>query len=169
MSRKNIKGVITDTIGYTGVVTLSTRVRGKEVKLATIHNNGGWPLFDFLADCLVGNFDTAKIARPNRILLLNIDDSNSITKANDTGFIPLASVPEKVYNDAEGIVKYRFTIPQDYFVGTNFNAVGLYTGTATDADVENYAAFCYIGDKLSISDLKISSVLLLDWELHISN
>jgi hypothetical protein len=169
MIRKNIKGAITDTVNYTGAVTLSKCVRGKEIKLATIHNNGGRPLFDFLADCLVGNFDEAKITRPNRILLLNKDSEDYLTKATDTGFISMTSAPEKVYSASEGIVKYSFTIPQEYIAGTNFNAIGLYTGAATDADIENYAAFCYLGDKINVQELKTSSVVLLDWELHISN
>jgi hypothetical protein len=164
----NIKGTAINSLAYTGIVKLSQYIGRKKFTIAQMHNAGGKPLFDFLADCLVGDFEIAKLDRPTKILLLNEDENNNLSKANDTGFIYLTSKPEKVYDEAEGIVRYSFIIPQDIFANTNFNAVGLYTGTATTVDIEDYAAYCYIGTDV-LNDISISSVLVLDWELHISN
>lgn len=168
MSNTNKQGIVSNTLSYTGVVKLSRYTQGKKFNIITKHNAGGKALFDFLADCLAGDFDIAKLDRPNKILLLNEDENYKLTKATDTSFITLMSKPEKVYSDFEGIVRYSFIIPQDWFAGTNFNAVGLYTSTATTDDIENYAAYCYLGSD-ALSDVSISSVLVLDWELHISN
>lgn len=168
MSNTRVKGTTVNSLGYTGIVTLSQYIRGKKRIVAKIHNRGNKPLFDFFADCLVGNFDTAKLYRPNKIMLLYKDDENVLHKAEDTDFIYLLSNPEKVYNDTEGVVRYSFIIPQDRFAGKNFNAIGLYTKAADGIDVNNYAAYCDIKQD-TIRDVSLSSVLVLDWELHISN
>jgi hypothetical protein len=87
--------------------------------------------------------------------------------AQNTGFIYMLSKPEKVHNDVNGVVRYSFVIPQEFFSGIDFNAIGLYTSSATGVDLNDYAAI--IGVDLENISLSISSVLVLDWELHISN
>lgn len=168
---KELRGTAKNNIAYTGVVKLSQYTNGKKFAIAEIHNEGGKPLFDFLTDCLIGDFDIAKADRPTKILLLNIDEDDEINKADNTSFIYLLSKPEKVYSENAGIVKYSFIIPQEYFAAgnangaTRFNAIGLYTDSAKDA--KDYAACCKVDT--SEWSISISSVLVLDWELHISN
>ena len=170
MSRK-LQSAAVKHIEYTGIVTLSQYTKGKKFTIAKIHNTGGKPLFNFLADCLTGDFDIAKMDRPTKILLLNIDDAHQVTAAKNTSFIYLLSKPEKVYSEAGSIVKYSFIIPQEYFAAgnangaTRFNAIGLYANSATSA--EDYAAYCEVDT--SDWSISISSVLALDWELHLSN
>jgi hypothetical protein len=167
---KNIKSIAQNNIGYTGVVRLSQYTCNKKFTIAEIHNEGGKPLFDFLADCLVGNFTEASANMPTKISLLYKDDAENYEQAEGTSFIYLLNAPERVYNEKEGVVRYSFIIPQEYFAGGNpnsvrFNAIGLYCDS-TD-DINYYAARCDIPvDDWSIS---ISSVLVLDWELHIAN
>jgi hypothetical protein len=165
---KNIKSAAINNLEYTGIVKLSQYTNGKRFTVLEKHNEGGKALFNFLTDCLIGDFDIAKIDRPSKIMLLNHDGSGNLTKATNTSFIYLLSKPEKLYSaEKEGIVRYSFMIPQDYFIGTDFNAIGLYTSSASELDLADYAAFCEVN--LSDVNLSISSVLLLDWELHISN
>lgn len=167
----NVKGKTANNIGYTGIVTISQYVKSKKIVLAQSHNEGGVALFNYLASCLAGDFSVAEVTRPSKIMLLNVDDTSGkarqITRARNAEFIPILAKPEQVYSAAEGIVRYSFIIPQDALAGTNFNAVGLYTATATYADFEDYAALSIIN--LDRSNLSLSSVLVLDWELHISN
>lgn len=168
---KKLRGTAINNIAYTGVVRLSQYTNDKKFIIAEVHNEGGKPLFDFLAECLIGDFDIAKLDRPTKILLLNIDDKNNITPAENTSFIYLLTKPDMLYSEDESIVNYSFMIPQEYFAAgnangaTRFNAIGLYPNSATSA--EDYAAYC----KIDTSDwsISISSVLVLDWELHISN
>lgn len=166
---KQIKSVAKNNIGYTGVVKLSQYTGNKKFIIAEIHNEGGKPLFDFLSDCLTGNFTVASANVPNKILLLNIDEETypaEIKAADDADFIYLLTMPEKVYSEEEGIVRYSFIIPQEYFTSSKrFNAIGLYADSAEYA--EDYAAYCKVDT--STWSVSISSVLVLDWELHIAN
>jgi hypothetical protein len=163
----NIKGKAINSLSYTGIVRLSQYTNGKKVTIAEEHNEGGKILFNFLADCLVGDFDIARQDRPTKILLLREEDGN-LAKASNTSFIYLLTRPEKVYSkENECVIRYSFIIPQEYFIGTNFNAIGLYAESADEYNVSDYAAYCYVeANEWSISR---SSVLILDWELHISN
>jgi hypothetical protein len=169
---KNIRSTTKNSLEYTGIVKLSQYTKGKRFTIAEIHNEGGKPLFNFLADCLAGNFASAKTDVPTKILLLNVDkEKNIIEAAENTSFIYLLTNPEKVYSEDAGIVKYSFIIPQEYFAAGNangairFNAIGLYTNSAQDA--KDFAAKVEVDT--SKWSLSISSVLVLDWELHISN
>lgn len=169
MSRLNVKSTAVNSLEYTGIVTLSQYIGGNKVTLAKFHNTGGKTLFNFLANCLIGDFAIAEQNLPTKILLLHEDDEKTLTKASNTGFIYLLAKPELVYSkDAESIVRYSFIIPQDFFTGSSFNAIGLYTNAATETDIEDYAAMVnnISFDTINVS---VSSVLALDWELHISN
>lgn len=166
--RTNIKGTTINSLKYTGIVTISQCTGTKKTILSRSSNTGGISLFTYFADCLLGDFDVASLNRPTKIMLLNIDDSGIITKEQNATFITLLTKPEKVYSETEGIVRYSFIVPQDQIIGTNFNAVGLYAASATDADLYNYAACSRIVD-LDRNSMALSSVLTLDWELHITN
>ena len=163
-----IKGIATNALGYTGIVTLSQYSGKKKRILTQAHNAGGRALFTYLASCLAGDFDTVNVNRPTKIMLLNCDEQGSIvSKATNTSFITLLTKPELVYSAKEGIVRYSFVVPQDLLIGTTFNAIGLYPSSATEADIEDYAACCAI--TIDRNNMSLSSVLVVDWELHISN
>jgi hypothetical protein len=171
MSRK-LNGTTASNIMYTGIVRLSQYTNGKKFTVAEIHNKGGKALFDFLANCLVGDYELAQADRPHKILLLNIDDeTKEIKQAANTSPIRPLTTPERVYSADEGIVKYSFIVPQEYFAAggasgaTRFNAIGLYPESA--GTVEDYSAYCLVDT--SNWSISMSSVLVLDWELHISN
>ena len=152
-----------------------TYTNNKKTKLAQVHNVGGNPLFNFLTDCLIGDFDVAKASRPTKIKLLkySTDTNNpensisgySFESASD--FIYLQTKPEKVYASSNGAVVYSFIISRTMLEKTDFNGIGLYTDSATAEDLNNFAAFCPI--TVSKSSLSASAVLVVDWELIISN
>lgn len=167
INEKNLKGTAINTVEYTGIVTLSQYIKGKKAIISKTYNSGGKALFEFLTDCLLGDFDVAKIDRPTKILLLN-EAGGVLTKANNTGFVSLLANPVKIYDTNAGIIRYSFHITQDLFAGTTFNAIGLYPNSATDLDLDNYAAICNINPN-DLDGLSVSSVLVLDWELHLSN
>lgn len=163
-----MKNIAKNTLGYTGIVTLSQYNGAKKVKLAQLHNKGGNPLFNFLSDCLIGDFDVAKTRRPEKIMLLNYDEQTQTHSKASAGFVHLVSKPEKVYSASAGIVRYSFIITRDILESaSSFNRLGLYTNAATDQDLEDFAAYCDI-DILG-SSISASSVLVVDWELVISN
>jgi hypothetical protein len=162
-----MKGTAANTIGYTGIVTLSQYINSKKIVITKVHNEGKLPLFNFLADCLAGDFDIAKIDRPTKIMLLNESEDGVCTKAGNASFIHILAKPERVYSATEGIVRYSFLIPPEAIIGANCNAIGLYTASASEADLDDFAAHCIVD--LDSSGISLSSILLVDWELHISN
>lgn len=166
MKHTHLKGTTMNTLGYAGMVTLYQHTGTKKTVLARKHNEGGRALFNYLADCLLGDFAAAKSECPTKVMLLNINDDGSITKASNTSFIHILTKPERVYNETDGVVRYSFIVPQD-MLSTSFNAIGLYPASATEADLEDYSAYCSIA--LDSNSLSLSTVLVIDWELHISN
>lgn len=169
-----MKNTAINTLEYTGMVTLSQYVNSKKIKLMQVHNEGGNPLFNFISDCLVGDFDVAKVNLPTKIMLLKytdeIDPTGNITGMTiekKSGFIYLLSKPEKIYNTSKGIVKYSFMLSRDILESTDFNSIGLYTSNTSELYPENYAAFCKVN--ISKNDISTSSILVVDWELNISN
>jgi hypothetical protein len=159
-------GTANNSIAYAGIVTLSQQVNTKKFTLAKMHNAGGISLFNFMADCIAGDFSNANVNRPKMIVLLNKDDSGNYTLAENAEWVALLSNPERVYSLTEGIVRYSFIIPYEQLAGSNFNAIGLYSNKTTD--LQNFSAVCHI-DAEDISNLSKSSSLAVDWELHICN
>jgi hypothetical protein len=163
-----MKNTATNTLEYTGIVTISQYIGSKKVKLTQVHNEGGTALFNFLSDCLVGDFDLAKIVRPTTIMLLNYSnetdaDGNIIGKSytRASKFIHLLTKPEKVYTPSKGTVRYSFILTRDNLEGVNFNSIGLYTNAASELDPENFAAFCEVTN-FNINDISSSAVLVVD-------
>jgi hypothetical protein len=160
-----------NNLSYTGIVTLSQYNKRKKVPILTAYNSGGFHLFNFLADCLIGDFNTAALDRPNKILLLNIEDDEATqtrTMSRLSGFIYSMTV-EKVYDKDSMVVRYSFIVPRDYLSDSQFNGFGLYTDSVSENNfINSYAAICKLNTFNSnmISD---SSVLVVDWELIISN
>jgi hypothetical protein len=173
MKDTKISGQAASSLGYTGIVTLSQCTKTRKILLHRAHNSGGKALFDYLAACLAGDFTKAKNNRPTKIMLLNIDESGNKSRAGNSRFISLLSGPEVLVDtDAtESAVRYSFTIPPEDILGANnINALGLYTQQATDSpdDLNNAAAYCMI-DLSNVPNISLSSILVLDWELHIAN
>jgi len=167
-----MKNRAVNTLKYTGVVTLSQYIGSKKVKIAQIHNTGGNPLFNFLADCLIGDFTVAKASMPSKIMLLKRDESamNGFTSLTD--FIHLLTKPEKVYKsetNTTSVARYSFIISKDMLSSiNNFDGfgIGLFTDGASIDEPWNYAAFCELN---LTKNALVNSSLVVDWELSFSN
>ena len=160
-----------NTLNYTGIVTLSQYVGDKTIQIDRIQNAGGSALFDFLYDCLMGEFDRSK--RPTKIMILTrqpVDDAGVYGYVPASGFIFLRTVPTKdIEKDSNGGVKYSFVIPRDIFENlgaTDTLYLGLYSHKTAWEDTNDYMAICKL--EQSSSELQNSS-LVVDWELFITN
>ena len=164
-----MKNKAINNIEYTGIVTLSQYIGSKKVTLAQYHNSGSYSLFNFFADCLIGDFEVAKLHRPTKIMLLSQDETTK-EYSSLSGFIYQTSKPEKVYATAKGAVKYSFIIPKDLIMtiqAETISHIGLYADSARDLDISDFSAIVPVSfnnDKISAS-----SAVLVDWELNISN
>ena len=166
-----MKSSTANPLKYTGIVTLSQYTGNKKRKIAQMHNTGGNPLFSFFSDCLIGDFESARINRPIKIMLLKqvlSDGADSEpTYESKSDYIYLTTPAEKVYYSTltEGVVRYSFVVTREELENTDFNCIGLYTNSTKLSDFRDYAAICSVGN-MNISP---SSALLIDWELIISN
>jgi hypothetical protein len=167
-----MKNKAVNSLKYTGIVTLSQYIGSKKIKIAQIQNTGGNPLFDFLSDCLVGDFTRAETLRPTKIKLLKRAkplNSTEYTYTSESGFIYLFTSPEKIYSSTKSVVRYSFMVSREQIDElSNFEGlgIGLYPDGASEDALENYAAFCKVD--LNRNDL-VNAALVVDWELNISN
>ena len=170
-----MRGTAINTMYYAGTVTLSLLI-GNEKKLpvAKIQNAGTSSLFNFFTDCLVGDFELAKNARPTKIRLLRVTRDPTtqevVETKSESHFIYLLTRPEKIYSSTEQgeSVRYSFVIPRTLLDSASFNRIGLYSDGASG--VEDFSAYCDVSfDDGSLPSWGSSSVLTVDWELNISN
>lgn len=183
-----MRNIITNNLTYAGIVTLSQRIGHKKVPVLQVHNNGNLPLFNFLTECLTGNFETAKLTRPTKIMILkqttfkdSDTQSDRVTFERLSSFIYLLASPEKRYSsDTAGISKvcFSFILPKDLLESIDFEnndenvtyKLGLYPANATLLDITEYSAICELDlSSINSSTIGASSVLVVDWELSISN
>lgn len=168
-----MKNIATNALNYTGIVTFYQRIGTKKIKVAQFHNTGGTSLFNFLSNCLAGDFAIAKLNRPTKVKLLRRYENATGTYSYEsvTQFIFLRTPPAPTFNAGESRVRFSFIIPRDFLDKlTSYDGVlglGLYANSVLEGDTENFMAFCAL-DELDQSAL-VNVFLDVDWELVISN
>lgn len=162
-----MKNTAKNSLSYTGVVTLSQSIGNKKFEIAKVHNSGGSSLFDFLSDCLVGDYDIAKAKQPKKIKLLKYNEESG-NHESVSGYIQYTTKPERVYENPGSTVRYSFIVSRAMLESyDDFDRIGLYANSAGDNDIENFAAYCEV--PFSSDDISNSAILVIDWELNISN
>lgn len=163
-----------NTLEYSGTVTLSQNIGNKKHKIAQYHNAGKYSLFSFLADCLVGDFDMARVNRPSKIMLLHQNKDGSLESLS--GYIHHTRLPEKVVNADSpntSTVRYSFQIARNLLDSldiTKLDHIGLYSDiTAVEDCGTELAALVKLKDDLNHSQVSATSAVFLDWDLNISN
>ena len=162
-----------NTLTYTGIVTLSQYLGNKKTVVYRSHNEGGSVLFNFFANCLIGDFSNANKSLPTKVMFLTKPTASSnYTPVNPSAFTHLLTTPERDYEGDIPCVRYSFVIPKDRVVvaRTNENIyLGLYNEENTDpADAElaqKYMAVCPV----DLTGSSANAALVVDWELFISN
>ena len=162
-----MKNTALNTLKYTGVVTLSQYIGQKKYKVAQFHNEGGNALFNFLADCLLGDFDKSKLNRPTKVMLVTRTSNGSAYEYTGvSGFVYLLTNPEKDTSNGACKVRYSFIIPQDIVEGLSLDNLGIGLYSDVEKSPEAFVAYCDLD--ISINSL-VDSALVVDWELIISN
>ena len=168
-----MKNSAINNLKYTGIVTLSQYNGNKKTVLKQVHNSGSNSLFNFFANCLLGDFETAKLELPTKIKLLFAELNNETGDIeyleSASGFLYLLNKPERLYtesHEANSAISYSFIIPRDIVERSNFNCIGLYPDSANEDDVDSHAAICLVD---GMSGMTTSSVLMVDWKLIIQN
>ena len=181
---KTLNTQISQGIGYEGKVTLNLFKNNKLINKYPIHNTGRITLFEFFISCLAAQWDAAYDKYPNKIVLFRrgADDETDFDATYWTedyivtpaqGIIQ-ASVPEKTSNENGSCsVKYHFRIPTALIAGGDagqITKVGLYNNLV---QLENPLAYIFvptaIQEELAAANNNPNLVIILDWELIISN
>lgn len=178
--------VFANGIGYEGKVTLTLKSNNKVLKSKTYKNNGTVQLFKFLGYCLMGACEDAEAKRllPTRLLLLeNFSNSGSgdVTTADPqnvaarTDWQSFAQTPTIVTTNAQVKVTYNFEVPKAAITNT-FNQIALYgAGMDISENLVDFSAYHYLTNPYGAlenqnpKDWSATTVLLIDWELTISN
>lgn len=176
----------TGGLGYEGKVTLTLKNNNHILKSKTYKNRGTSKLFEFLGYCLIDAFDDVKKLLPSKILLLYNTDSASGIKPDSanpkavekrtTIPQPWVQTPSIIIDSDEAKVKviYNFEVSKASIRDPgDFNQIALY-GAGVD-DPSEFSAYYFLTDARGDFDTQdpsiwsATTVLLIDWELTISN
>ena len=173
-----VKKQDTISVGYSGKVTVTVVDDRKVVSRKVGHNAGGQPLFQFLAQCLCGNYENTKPLQPLKIRLFynkatdttaattNInnwvgsDSNTSIEEASNFIFVNAPSATEEIkITDKQGnlIAKngykaiLHFRVPFSFVTRTEINQICLYA--QNESDPKRYSAYYLFTDSTDVEKL----------------
>ena len=173
-----VKKQDTISVGYSGKVTVTVVDDRKVVSRKVGHNAGGQPLFQFLAQCLCGNYENTKPLQPLKIRLFynkatdttaattNInnwvgsDSNTSIEEASNFIFVNAPSATEEIkITDKQGnlIAKngykaiLHFRVPFSFVTHDEINQICLYAQNESDPKI--YSAYYLFTDSTDVEKL----------------
>lgn len=171
-------------LGYEGEVTLTLKSNKHILKSKTYKNNGTANLFKFLGLCLLNSFEEAKPLLPSKILLLHNNgysplDAMPTDAVRQSDWCGYAHTPTIISDSSAAEVKvvYSFEVPRAAITGP-FNQIALYGGGITEQDdsqIDDFSAYYYLTDdfgtfeSIDITTWSPSTVVLVEWELSLSN
>lgn len=164
-----VKKQDTISVGYSGKVKVTVVDDRKVVSRKVGHNAGGQPLFQFLAQCLCGNYENTKASQPLKIKLFynktetetvdeatkNIQDwvksegdFTNITSASNFIFVNAPSVPEEIEDEEGNKNGYKailhFRVPFSFVTHDEINQICLYA--QNENDDKKYSAYYLFKD-----------------------
>lgn len=192
-----VKKQDTISVGYSGKVTVTVVDDRKVVSRKVGHNAGGQPLFQFLAQCLCGNYENTKPLQPLKIRLFYNDitnvtgatddvtkaitninnwvDDDNIKEASNFIFANVAGTTEeiKTKNGYKAILHFR--VPFSFVTRDEINQICLYA--QDESDPKRYSAYYLFKDSkdekklapIKVNNQQASYNLIIEWELSISN
>ena len=193
-----VKKQDTISVGYSGKVTVTVVDDRKVVSRKVGHNAGGQPLFQFLAQCLCGNYENTKPLQPLKIKLFynnakdktaaitNIQnwvksegDFTSVASASNFIFVNAPGDTEEIAdekgnkNGCKAILHFR--VPFSFVTRTEINQICLYAQNANDD--KKYSAYYLFTDSknkeklapIKVNNQQASYNLIIEWELSIAN
>ena len=157
----------TSQIEYTGNVTIKVERNGEVVQVIDGHNSGTYRLFEFIAKCLAGLYESSY--GPKYIQCFHstsaTPDLSSLTSLS--GVIPVGTTTYETPTNTQSIAKLTFTIPGVVFPdGVVVNYFALYNYKDYNNQANPMATY-YLSTGLS--GLDRNSNIIVVWELKIGN
>ena len=174
-----VKKQDTISVGYSGKVTVTVVDDRKVVSRKVGHKARGQPLFQFLAQCLCGNYENTKPLQPLKIKLFynnakdktaaiaNIqnwwvgsDSNTSIEEASNFIFVNAPSATEEIkITDKQGNLVAKngykailhFRVPFSFVTRTEINQICLYAQNESDPKI--YSAYYLFTDSTDVEKL----------------
>ena len=192
-----VKKQDTISVGYSGKVTVTVVDDRKVVSRKVGHNAGGQSLFQFLAQCLCGNYENTKPLQPLKIKLFynkatdttaattNInnwvgsDSNTSIEEASNFIFVNAAGATEEIVDEEGNKNGYKailhFRVPFSFVTKNEVNQICLYA--QNENDDKKYSAYYLFKDSkdekklapIKVNNQQASYNLIIEWELSIAN
>jgi len=166
-----------DSLKYSGDISLKILDGDRVLSEQKYHNHGCQKLFNFITDCLTGNFAAAKSSRPCRIVLFEMGSHeekgvfnarywNDDTKVSTKVFYDSAVVPG---SSNSSTITYHFRIPFLCLVsGAQVAKVGLYPDVITSLS-NDICAYYYLDTPFEVPDHGGNFTVVIDWKLTIQN
>lgn len=179
-----IKKQDTISVGYSGKVKVTVVDDRKVVSRKVGHNAGGQPLFQFLAQCLCGNYENAKTSQPLKIKLFynnatnenaaitNIQnwvksegDFTNITSASNFIFVNATGATEEIKDEEGNKNGYKailhFRVPFSFVTYDEINQICLYA--QNESNDKNYSAYyLFTADKVDSTGTKKLAPIKVD-------
>ena len=154
-------------ISYNGQVTIKA-VDGKRVLYSSrSHNTGKQKLFDFLANCLTGDFVAAKSAMPCRIACFSGEVSKD-TKVSTYVYCDSSNYINHKTEDMAEVV-FRFRIPYTCLkAGTTINYLALFPDVPSDPETDCCAEFM-LADGINVPNSGGNYTILVEWKITLQD
>lgn len=192
-----VKKQDTISVGYSGKVKVTVVDDRKIVSRKVGHNAGGQPLFQFLAQCLCGNYENAEQSQPLKIRLfynkaetktaatVNIKNwvgsasNTSIEDASNFIFVNAPGATEEIEDENGNKNGYKsilhFRVPFSFVTYSEINQICLYA--QNEIDPKKYSAYYLFTDStdeetlapIKVNNQQASYNLIIEWELSIAN
>ena len=171
MKEKHTK--INNGISYHGEVSISV-MDGKRKLCAVTHNNGRKGLFNFLSNCLLGNFIAAKSSYPSKIACFGTVTDTDTTLVRLSSFIRYDSSRWETKETSTGSsIYFHFRIPYMALKPGTISKLRLYTNDVSGEDVEED-----ICAEINLEDTKYITVpdttdgnftIIVDWKITLTD
>ena len=171
MKEKHTK--INNGISYHGEVSISV-MDGKRKLCAVTHNNGRKGLFNFLSNCLLGNFIAAKSSYPSKIACFGTVAGTDAMPVRLSSFIRYDSSRWETKETSTGSsIYFHFRIPYMALKPGTISKLRLYTNDVSGEDVEED-----ICAEINLEDTKYITVpdttdgnftIIVDWKITLTD
>ena len=164
---------INNDISYHGEVSISV-MDGKRKLCAVTHNNGRKGLFNFLSNCLLGNFIAAKSSYPSKIACFGTVAGTDAMPVRLSSFIRYDSSRWETKETSTGSsIYFHFRIPYSALKPGTIFKLRLYTNDVSGEDVEED-----ICAEINLEDTKYITVpdttdgnftIIVDWKITLTD
>lgn len=170
MKEKHTK--INNGINYRGEVSISV-MDGKRKLCTVTHNNGRKGLFNFLSNCLLGNFAAAKSSYPSKIACFEKVTDTDTTPVRLSSFVRYDSSRWEVKETSTGSsIYFHFRIPYAALKPGTISILRLYTNEVSGENAEeDICAEIDLKEKyITVPDTTDGNfTIIVDWKMTLTD